>query len=112
MRSKRNPLRLKRTVLRALLLLVSIGFWASVQAQTSTVGNISGTVRDPQGAAVPKAEVTILDEKTQTSRTVTADENGFYSVPSLPVGRYSVSSAPQGFKKSVATIELHVSENL
>ncbi|HJQ23580.1 MAG TPA: carboxypeptidase regulatory-like domain-containing protein [Blastocatellia bacterium] len=112
MRSKPNPLALKGTALGVLVLLFGIGMCANVQAQTSTVGNISGTVRDPQGAAVPKAEVTILDEKTQTSRNVTADENGFYAVPSLPVGRYSVSSAPQGFKKSVATIELHVNENL
>jgi Carboxypeptidase regulatory-like domain/TonB-dependent Receptor Plug Domain len=112
MRSKRNPLALKGAVFGVLMLLLSIGLVADVQAQSSTVGNISGTVRDPQGAAVPKAEVVILEERTQTSRTVTADDTGFYSVPSLPVGRYTVSTAPQGFKKSVASVELHVSENL
>ncbi|MEN3331390.1 MAG: hypothetical protein V7641_755, partial [Blastocatellia bacterium] len=112
MRSKRNPLALKRVVFGLLMLLVSIGLVADVQAQSSTVGNISGTVRDPQGAAVPKTEVVIVDDKTQTSRTVTADDNGFYSIPSLPVGRYTVSTAPQGFKKTLATVELHVNENL
>jgi hypothetical protein len=112
MRSKRNPLALKRAVIGVLVLLTSIGLVAGVQAQSSTVGNISGTVRDPQGAAVPKAEVNILDEKTQTSRTVTADDNGFYAVPSLPVGHYTVSTAPQGFKKTLASVDLHVSENL
>lgn len=112
MRSKQHPLAFRWAVLAALWLAVSFGSPASLQAQSSTVGNISGTVRDPQGAAVGKAEVVILDEKTQASRTVTADDNGFYSVPSLPTGRYTVSTAPPGFKKSVANIELHVSENL
>ncbi len=112
MRSKRNPLAWKGAIFGVLMLLLSIGLVADVQAQSSTVGNISGTVRDPQGAAVPKAEVVILEEKTQTPRTVTADDAGFYSVPSLPVGRYTVSTAPQGFKKSVASVELHVNENL
>jgi hypothetical protein len=112
MRSKRNPLALRKAVFGMLVLFLSIGFAANVRAQSSTVGNISGTVRDPQGAAVPKADVVVLDEKTQTSRTVTADDSGFYSVPSLPVGRYTVSTTPQGFKKTLASVELHVNENL
>src|SRR5215813_12315116 len=84
-----------------------------VQAQTSTVGSVNGTVRDPKGAAIPKAEVTVKEERTGLSRTVTADENGFFSVLSLPAGVYTVSAAPQGFKKTINNgIELHVSENL
>src|SRR5262249_39205580 len=39
--------------------------------------------------------------------------NGFFSVLSLPAGVYTVSTAPQGFKKTVnEKIELHVSEDL
>jgi hypothetical protein len=101
---------LKRFGLLAVMLLLSVGL--NAKAQTSTVGNISGNVRDPQGAAVSKAEVTITEEKTGTSRTVTSDDNGFYSAPSLAVGRYSISASPQGFKKTVASgVELHVAEN-
>ena len=37
---------------QALLLLLSIGLLVGVHAQSSTTGNITGTVRDPQGAAV------------------------------------------------------------
>src|SRR5262245_31970212 len=83
------------------------------QAQTSTVGSISGTVRDQKGSAVPNAPVEVREERTGLSRTVVTDENGFFSVLSLPVGVYSVSAAPQGFKKTVnEKIELHVNENL
>src|SRR5258707_12112724 len=86
----------KRLGLQVVLFLLSIGLLAAVNAQTSTVGNISGNVRDPQGAAVPKAEVTITEERTGASRTVMSDDNGFYSAPSLAVGRYTVSASPQG----------------
>jgi len=97
---------------QASLLLLSIGLLVGVHAQSSTTGNITGTVRDPQGAAVPKAEVTITDEKNGTSRTVTATEDGFYNATSLPAGFYTISTAPTGFKKTVSTgVELHVNEN-
>src|ERR1041385_6972764 len=81
-------------------------------AQTTTVGTISGTVRDEKGAVVPKAEVSIESQGTGISRTVTTDDSGFYLAPSLPAGSYTVSTAPQGFKKSVASgVDLHVAEN-
>src|SRR6185369_5365560 len=102
----------RRFGLQTLVLVVTMSLGISVHAQSSTAGNITGTVRDPQGAAVPKVEVTITDEKTNTSRTVTTNEDGFFNAPSLPAGRYTVTAAPTGFKKTIATgVELHVSEN-
>ena len=102
-----------RSWMQASLLLLSIGLLVGVHAQSSTAGNITGTVRDPQGAAVPRAEVMIVEERTGAERKVTANEDGFYSVPSLPAGVYTISTSPAGFKKTVATgIQLHVSENL
>ena len=101
-----------RSWMQASLLLLCIGLFVGVHAQSSTGGNISGTIRDPQGATVPKAEVTITDEKTGAVRTVTANEDGFYSAPALPAGVYTISAGPTGFKKSVTTgVQLHVSEN-
>ena len=101
-----------RSWMQATLLLLCVGLLVSVHAQSATTGTITGTVRDPQGAAVPKAEVTITEEKTGTSRTVTATEDGFYTATSLPAGIYSISAAPTGFKKSVTTgVDLHVNEN-
>jgi hypothetical protein len=102
---------LKKFGLQVLIVLISAGF-CIVNAQTATVGNISGTVRDPSGAAVPKAEIVIEDEHTGASRTAVADDNGFYVVTSLPAGKYTVSTSPAGFKKTVASgVEVHVSEN-
>src|SRR5690349_18805770 len=101
-----------RVWVQASLLLLCIGLLVGVHAQSSTTGNITGTVRDPQGATVPKAEVTITEEKTGATRTLTATEDGFYNATSLPAGTYSVSTAPSGFKKTITTgVELHVNEN-
>jgi hypothetical protein len=103
---------LKKFSLQVLVLLIAAGAFAAVNAQVSTVGSISGIVRDPKGAAVPKAEVLILAEGSGASRTVFADDNGFYLAASMPVGRYTVSTSPQGFKKTVASeVDLHIGEN-
>jgi hypothetical protein len=101
-----------RSWMQASLLLLSIGLLVGVHAQSSTAGSFTGTVRDPQGAAVPNAEVTFLEEKTGASRTVKTNDDGFYNAPSLPAGVYTISASPAGFKKSIATgVELHVNEN-
>src|SRR3569832_1516070 len=83
-----------RSWMQASLLLLSIGLLVGVHAQSSTTGNITGTVRDPQGAAVPKAEVTITEEKTGATRTISATEDGFYNATSFPAGTYTVSTSP------------------
>ncbi len=83
----------RRIILFAALLLLAIGLFIGVDAQTSTVGSISGTVRDPTGAVVPGAQVVIQEERTGFARRVVSNDEGFYSAPSLPFGRYSVSTA-------------------
>src|SRR5258705_10648815 len=102
---------LKKFGLQAIVFLISVGFLV-VNAQTPTVGTMSGIVRDSSGAAVPKAEVVIQQEGTGFSRTVNADENGNYLASSLPPGKDTVSKSPAGFKKTVvASVELHVHDN-
>jgi len=103
---------LKKLGMKAMLVLLGLGLFTGVNAQTATGGNLGGTVRDPSGAAVPKAEVEIKEESTGNTRTVTTNDDGYYFVPSLNAGRYTVSSSPQGFKRTVVTgVEVHVSEN-
>jgi hypothetical protein len=60
-------------------------------------GTISGTVRDPSGAIVPGALVTVTGEQTGTTRTVLTSEVGSYMVPNLPVGSYTVRITAAGF---------------
>src|SRR5438552_2240562 len=102
---------LKKLGLQVVAVLIGALLFAAY-AQTTTVGTISGTIRDEKGAVVPRAEISIQSEGTGTSRTVKTDDNGFYLAPSLPAGRYTISTAPSGFKKTVAqAVDLHVTEN-
>src|SRR5258708_12710870 len=90
---------LKKLGWQFIVVLIGALFF-NVHAQTTTVGTISGTVRDEKGAVVPKAEVSIQSEGTGISRTVNSDDNGFYLANSLPAGRYTVTPAPNGFQKT------------
>ncbi|MGH9931647.1 MAG: carboxypeptidase regulatory-like domain-containing protein [Pyrinomonadaceae bacterium] len=99
--------------LRTSLLILSVGLFVGVQAQSSTTGNINGSVRDQKGAAVAGAAVMIDEVTTGFSRTVESDSNGNFSAPSMPFGKYSISTSPAGFKKTVnSDLELHVNQNL
>lgn len=111
MKIEGSRLALRRVSLLAMFLLSAL--LVGAHAQTSTVGSISGTVRDSQGGVIPKAEVVVQEEMTGLSRTVLANDDGFYLAPSLPFGRYSVSTSPPGFKKTIHSgIALHVNENV
>lgn len=103
---------LKKLGMNAMFVLMAMGLFVGVNAQTNTVGNLSGTVRDPSGAAVPKADIEIQEENTGAKRIAHANDDGYYVFPSLTAGRYTVSTSPQGFKRTVANgVEVHVGEN-
>jgi hypothetical protein len=70
---------------------------ATALAQTNT-STMDGTVTDPQGAAVAKAVVTVVNSQNgQAFHTVT-DEKGHWAVPSLPTAIYGVTVKSAGFK--------------
>ena len=74
-------------------------------------GTILGTVTDGTGAIRPGAKVTVLNEGTGLTRTMPADQNGEYSFPSLPTGRYTVMAEVTGFRTlALSNIELGVDQ--
>jgi hypothetical protein len=64
-----------------------------------TRGSIAGTVRDTSGAVVPGATVTVTNVATNAAQTVVTDAEGFYRVPALEPGRYTVTTELQSFRK-------------
>src|SRR6266542_3176499 len=66
-------------------------------------GTISGSVTDASGSAVPGASLMIVNTGTNVSFPTASNETGFYTVPALPVGPYTVTAEKQGFKKEVRT---------
>ncbi len=64
-------------------------------------GGISGTVFDPNGAAVPGATVTITNLGTGQKSTVTTTDTGAFSAQSLDPVTYSILVEAKGFKKAL-----------
>jgi len=84
------------------VLLLTIFACQSSYAQT-VVGRISGTVQDSNGASVPNASVKVINNANNSERTVTTDENGFYTVTNLPVGTYTIEAERKGYKKALVS---------
>jgi len=76
--------------------LIMVACAASLTAQTYQ-GALRGAVRDAQGV-VPGAEVTLLNEETNATRTVVSNEVGEYAFTSVLPGTYTVKVALPGFK--------------
>src|SRR5262245_4813567 len=60
------------------------------RAQSTSTGTVSGQVKDAQSAAVPGAEVKLLDPSTNTSRTTITNEEGRYAFVNVPPGIYNM----------------------
>src|SRR6266403_6083115 len=81
--------------LGTLTLFVACAVTAAAQTGTS---NITGTVRDTQGAVVPGATVTAKNDATGVTSTQTTNDSGLYAFTALPVGNYTITVEKQGFK--------------
>ncbi len=94
-----------RRILVAILVL-AVGSGIAI-AQTET-GQITGTVFDSSGAAVPNATVTAVDTATKAARSTTASSGGVYEFPNLLPGRYEVTTEAKGFQKTVHVVTVTV----
>src|SRR5207244_4208157 len=84
----------------------------AAQAQAVT-GTILGTVTDASGAVLAGAKVTITNEGTGLTRTVTSDGSGEYVFPLLPTGHYVLTAEKAGFKlMALSKIELGVDQKV
>jgi hypothetical protein len=69
----------------------------SAWAQSTTQGAIGGTVKDPQGAVVANAAVTVKNEETNKEVSATTDSEGRFRVAQLDPGNYTVVINASGF---------------
>jgi hypothetical protein len=93
-----------------LLLLGLFLFPVALLGQTGTSGQISGSVTDSNGAAVPGATVTVTKAATGETRSVTTSTDGNYVVANLSIGTYMLTVKQSGFKEtSVSNVVVNVS---
>jgi hypothetical protein len=80
----------------ATLLIASFLVPCAVLAQDTA--QITGTVTDPTGAAVPNAQVTVSIPDKGINRATTTNDTGDYLVAGLPIGAVNMTVKSQGFK--------------
>ncbi len=81
-------------VFAALLIFAAASF---AQINTSVM---DGTVTDPQGSLVPRAQVTVTNTLNGQTFTALTDDKGHWAIPALPTATYSVAVSASGFKKA------------
>src|ERR1039458_1080999 len=77
-------------------------------AQSLTTGDIAGTLKDPSGAVVPNATMTLKSLDTGSTQSSTTDSTGEFRFRLLKTGTYMVSTSPAGFQKLEQQAEVAV----
>ena len=99
-------------MLRNFLVALAVCFcFGSIAVAQTVTGTLQGTVTDPNGAVVAGAQIVIRNVETGQERTVTANSNGFYVAPFLPLGRYHVTAELKGFTRALTeNIEINLNQ--
>jgi hypothetical protein len=84
------------------ILLIIVEFSASAAFGQAITGTLLGTVLDSSGGSVAGAEVTATNMDTGVGRRTTTGAEGYYSVPNLHSGHYSVTVKFAGFKTATS----------
>ena len=86
--------------MKALQILVfSVSLAVSALAQTEAInGSIRGRVTDPAGAAVAEAKVDVLNSGTGFARSTVSSADGYFVIPNLPLGQYTLTVQKEGFE--------------
>src|SRR5262245_9837520 len=74
---------------------------AGVICAQGTRASINGVVRDPTGAAIPEAALSLRSLNTTAVVKATANAEGFYGFPNLVAGVYELSVTAKGFREYV-----------
>ena len=114
-----NSMKTLASLLRISLLavLVTVLFWAyATMAQTES-GTISGLITDETGAAIPGAQVQLLNVQRGTSSDAKTNNAGLYIFSGVEVGQYQIKVQKPGFKQVdllslIVNVQDHIEQNV
>jgi hypothetical protein len=92
-----NPVALRNV--RASISLSAVLLLASAACAQVDRSGLSGTITDSSGRLLPQTHVTVLQNSTGLRRETISNAMGYYNIPQLPVGVYTVTFEHQGFRK-------------
>jgi len=90
---------MKRYSWFAIALLLSLFVGGRVVSAQETRATLSGTVTDPDGSAVPNANVTLVNVKTNITATAKSTAEGQYRFLFIDPGTYTLSAESAGFSR-------------
>ncbi len=99
------------TFLIVTVIFALLGAGAAFGQSQSNAADVQGYVRDPSGAAVTGATVTVRNAATNFSRDATTNDEGYYQITNLPPGNYEITVEASGFSKGrIASVTLTVGQ--
>jgi TonB-dependent receptor-like protein/carboxypeptidase family protein len=84
---------------------VLLSFGPTVFAQ-ARIGTVQGVVKDPGGALVPNAQITVTQPVTGYRQTTQTDTQGSFKLVNLPFNTYKVRAEATGFQPAEESIDL------
>ena len=82
----------------AVVAVLAFVLFALALASASITGSISGVVTDKSGAVISGATVVATETQTGVATSQKTDAKGFYNLPTLAVGTYTLEITQVGFK--------------
>lgn len=80
-------------------------FTLSIFAQ-ARIGSVQGTIKDPTGALIPNAKVTITQSVTRYNQTTVTDQQGVFKLVNVPFNTYRIHVEAPGFQTGEQSIDL------
>jgi len=100
-----------RSVFHLALAIACVLAFCQASFAQSTFGTVLGTVKDPSGSAVPKADVELLNVGTNATRTATTNDAGNFQFVNVEQGQYQLKVTSSGFQTvEVSTFDLSARE--
>ena len=99
-------MKLSQWAATSLCVLVSFSLCYGQSASTS----LRGVVKDPAGAVIPDATISISDQATDKVITEVTNGAGLYQFPQIPPARYLITVSANGFGSQSKTAELLVDQ--
>lgn len=95
-------------ITRVISMFVLVFAVSAIAFGQETTGSIEVTVKDPQGAVVPNASVTVesVGGTAGYRRNVTTNDQGFQRILQVPPGTYKVTVTGSGFGEKSADINV------
>jgi hypothetical protein len=91
-----------RAIVLAILLVCIFFLWPATKSLAQVYsGSLTGVVRDPSGAVIPGAKVTVTDTEKGFHYSATTNDAGLYTLVNLPPSTYRLTVSKQGFQEFV-----------